>query len=331
MLSYFISKLRRSSWFAGAVIGVIILLFLIATFIIFLQPVGQIDDEKVVFIISRGDSFKTIVKNLKEGGLIKSEDWFKIYSLITGSAHLFKPGSYDLSPSTNGRDIIRALILGPQDIKVTIYEGETLVDIDKRLSDAGVIGQKKLIDFNEGRSQSLEGFLFPDTYYFAQSSSVEEIVEKLERNFQKKVSQLFNNNDYHDILVIASLIEKEAIHPQDKLLVSGIIKKRLEIGMPLQIDASLVYAKCKRAFLSCDDNIRKLTKEDLKTKSSYNTYLNSGLPPAPISNPGKDSIIAALNPQKSKYLYYLSDPKTGRTIFSQTLDEHNRNRFKYLR
>lgn len=169
-------------------------------------------------------------------------------------------------------------------------------------------------------------FFFPDTYNFAPASNLERIIGKFLSNFDDKVSEV----DYQD-LIMASLIEKEALHPQDRLLVAGVLKRRLEIGMPLQVDATVVYAKCQGAFVSCDAETRRLSKQDLKMKSPYNTYTNRDLPPAPIANPGKEAIVAARNPQPSKFLYYISNPKTGRIVFAQTLDEHNENRFKYLR
>ena len=330
MFSDFLFNIKRLGGWAGLVIGVVLLLFLLINFLIFLQPADRSDSDKIIFNLKKGDSFETVVGRLEEQDLIKSRYWFKIYSLVTGSAHLFKPGVYELSPAMNGRDIVAAIVFGPPDIKLTIKEGATLVDIDKQLSDAKIIGLGDLLKFNQEQEQSLEGFLFPDTYHFAQYSLVEDVVKRFASNFQNKVGDYIKEDNYSN-LIIASLIEKEAIHPQDRLLVSGILQKRLAIKMPLQIDASVVYAKCNGAFLTCSEETRNLSSKDLKIESSYNTYLYFGLPPTPISNPGKEAIIAAMNPQKSKYLYYISNPKTGRMVFAQTLDEHNQNRFKYLR
>lgn len=330
LLSDFLFNKKRSGWWWGLVIGLLFLLFLTISFVVFLQPADSSNPEKVVFILKKGDSFQDIASQLERQGLIKSKDWFKMYSLVTGSAHLFKPGVYELSSAMNGRDIITAIVFGPPDVKLTIKEGATLADIDKQLSEAKILKAGELLKFNENQKRSLEGFLFPDTYHFAQYSSVDEVVDKLLGNFKNKLGNYIRENDYSH-LIIASLIEKEAIHPQDRLLISGILEKRLKIGMALQIDASIVYAKCDGAFLTCDEKTRNLSSKDLKMRSPYNTYLHPGLPPTPISNPGRDAVVAAMNPQKSKYLYYISNPKTGRMVFAQTLDEHNQNRFKYLR
>ncbi len=311
-------------------VGGALLLFLLVNFFIFLQPADKSDSDKIIFNLKKGDSFETVVRGLEEQGLIKSRYWFKIYSLVTGSAHLFKPGLYELNASMSGLEIARIIVSGPSDIKLTVKEGATLADIDRQLADVKVIELGDLLKFNQEQEQSLEGFLFPDTYHFAQYSLVEDVVRRFTANFQDKVGNYIKADNYSD-LIIASLIEKEAIYPQDRLLVSGILQKRLAIKMPLQIDASVVYAKCNGAFLTCGRETRDLGSKDLKIESLYNTYLHLGLPPTPISNPGKEAIIAATNPQKSKYLFYISNPKTGRIVFAQTLDEHNQNRFKYLR
>ncbi len=301
-------------------------IFLVIGFITSLAAVDGGSQQTIAFEIERGEGFKDLALRLKKEGLIKSDTWFKIYSLVTGSAHLFKPGTYQLSPGMTVPQIMRVITAGPPDITITIQEGETLVDIDRKLAQAKIIEAGALVSFNEKQESSLEGFLFPDTYNFAPGSTIEKVVGRFLNNFKKKAGEVV----YQD-LILASLIEKEAIHPQDRLLVAGILAKRLSIKMPLQVDATVVYAKCQKAFVSCDDQTRSLSRKDLKMITPYNTYVNLGLPPAPIANPGKESIVAARNPQPSKYLYYISNPKTGRIVFARTLDEHNENRFKYLR
>ncbi len=134
-------------------------------------------------------------------------------------------------------------------------------------------------------------------------------------------------NDYQ-ILTLASLIEKEVPFAADRGIVSGIFLERLALGVGLQADATLTYIKCGGKFVYCGQPA--VSRSDLKLASAYNTYTNKGLPPGPISNPGEEAILAAINPQKSDYFYYLSEPKTKRTIFSRTLEEQIENRSKYL-
>jgi UPF0755 protein len=200
---------------------------------------------------------------------------------------------------------------------VTIREGLTVDDINKQLSSYGVLEDAKL-------SEDLEGYLFPDTYEFFVPSSLETVKQKFIKNFNAKVPQLIpKDRNIKEILTVASIIEKEVPNSGERLLVSGIIWKRLERSYPLQIDATVCYAIKPTPCSS-------ISRKDFSIDSPYNTYLNKGLPPGPISNPGLDSISAALNPKKSQYWFYLSDPKTNKTIFSVDLDEHNQNIVKYL-
>ena len=160
LLSDFLFNKKRSGWWWGLVIGLVLLLFLTVSFVVFLQPVDSSSSEKVVFVLEKGDSFQDITNHLEKQGLIKSKDWFKIYSLVTGAAHLFKPGVYELSPAMNGRDIVTAIVFGPPDARLTIKEGATLVDIDRQLSEAKILKAGELLQFNEQQQRSLEDFLW---------------------------------------------------------------------------------------------------------------------------------------------------------------------------
>lgn len=202
---------------------------------------------------------------------------------------------------------------------ITIREGSTVSEINKLLEESGILVGKSL-------SPELEGYLFPDTYEFFLDSSVEVVSAKLTENFNGKIKSLFGENiteeDIRRFVIIASLIEAEVPHPEDRKIVAGIIEKRIALGMPLQIDATICYIK--------GDPCLPITDDDKKIDSPYNTYLYGALPPGPIGNPGLDALEASKNPQTSPYLYYLSDPDTGVTIFASTLDEHNSNVVKYL-
>jgi UPF0755 protein len=127
-------------------------------------------------------------------------------------------------------------------------------------------------------------------------------------------------------LILASLLEREVSDFKDRQIVAGILLKRLGVGMPLQVDATICYIKKSEGQEDC----YPLQPADFKKDSPYNTYVNRGLPAGPIGNPGRAAIEAAMSPQKSAYWYYLSDPETGKTIFSETLDTHAANRVKYL-
>ena len=224
-----------------------------------------------------------------------------------------------------------------------ILEGDTVGDIDWRLAKAditpsGAIVQEPIKNFVTeypwlAGKKNLEGFLFPDTYYFTLKSEPRTVVRKMLDNFARKAWPQLSakGSAWYNYVTIASLVEKEIPHdkPGDQAVVAGIIAHRLALGMGLQIDATVLYAKCNGAPRNCID--APLRREDFAIDSLYNTYQHAGLPPTPIGNPGAQAIASALTPTKTEYLYYLSRPKTSETIFSMTFDEHDTARAKYLR
>lgn len=323
-------------------------------FIYNLQPPTPTDNQSVTLDIPEKLGFNEIVEKLSANGLIRSERAFKIYALISGRAHRFKPGRYFFPPtgesSPSASALIKILAAGPTEIPMTIYPGMTLKEIDDRLSSLKIIEPGDLTNFNtfslkddypwlplfeknsreafENDSRdALEGFLLPDTYYFLPATEIDLTIKKILDNFELKALPFLNNDvNILNTLILASLLEKEIPNNNERKIAAGILKKRLSVGMALQIDATIIYAKCEGRFSGCP----ALTKEDYKINSAYNTYLEPGLPPAPISNPSLEAIKAAAAPLKTDYWYYLSDPETKKTIFSKTLDEHNKNRVKYL-
>jgi UPF0755 protein len=280
-----------------------------------------------IFQISPGDGFRTIAENLYAAGLIRSPISFDLFSLIDGRAFTLKPGLYKLNPSMDTPQIVSALSgSGAGEATVTIPEGSTIFDVDRILSGALVIRPGALINFTS--TQNLEGRLFPDTYQFYTNENVADVVTEMTDNFDTKAGSLLAGTPT-STLIIASIVQEEVPDQADQELVAGIILKRLADGMPLDIDATVCYAKLL-AHPTSTAQACSLSALDLKIDSPYNTYLNKGLPPGPIGNPGTIAIAAALHPQSSPYLYYLTDPATGKTIFARTLDEQNQNRVKYL-
>lgn len=181
----------------------------------------------------------------------------------------------------------------------------------------------------------LEGYLFPDTYRVYKNASAEDIIIKMLKNFERKISPELQleiarqKKSVFEIITMASMIEKEVVSDEDRILVSGILWKRLELGIGLNVDATIVFAKIQNSKLKVN-NFDKISIEDTKIESPYNTYKYRGLPFGPISNPGLSAIMAAIYPKKSDYLYYLSKPD-GTTVFSRTLEEHNIAKAKYLK
>lgn len=313
---------------------------------LFLFLLGAVSDKSAPLSVEilPGTGFKEIGTTLLKSGAIRSKSAFLIYGIFSGSVHKFKPGHYLLNAASSTPAIVSVLTRGPILEKlITLPEGVTLKDIDVLLSKEGIFPAGALLRFPFKsiakdyeflkNAESLEGFLFPDTYRFFLNSASEQVVRKFLNNFEKKALPLLRECQVssikcQELLTIASLLEKEAPNFKDRQIIAGILYKRLAAGMGLQVDATITYAKCGGAFLTCADP--KVYRKDLAFESLYNTYLYNGLPPGPIGNPGLEAIKAALSPKESEYWYYLSDPKTKKTIFSSDLDEHLDKRAQYL-
>jgi UPF0755 protein len=265
---------------------------------------------------------------------------FKLYALLTGRAQRFQPGTYQLSPAMSVPQIVAALTAGGRnDVLVTVPEGSTAKDVDAILTAAGVRAGGSLATLSPqslsldypflANVASLEGFLFPDSYYFDRDAAPEEVAHRMLDNFmQKSWPSLAVMDGWYDRLILASFLEREVTTFADRELVAGILLKRIRLGMPLQVDATISYIKCNGQFRGCD--AVKIARADVNLVSNYNTYQNCGWTPTPIANPGAEALRAALAPVASSYLYYLSSPATGKTYFSRTLEEHNAKRAQYL-
>ena len=327
------------------------IIFFIGVFYYQLKPVtvsAENQNQSIQFIVEKGSGFKEIAENLENQNLIKSAQAFKMYLLIKGWANKLQPGIYQINYGAKPVDIAKTLLLGmPNEKTIVIPEGYTLLNIENKLKSEGVLNENeslfdlKIADFqneydflkDSPADANLEGFLFPDTYRFKINSPPTLIATRMLDNFEKNISNLSeeiknSSLNFYQIIILASIIEGEVPDEKDRPLVAGILLKRMENKMPLQVDASIIYYKCN--ILKTDD-CRKISPDDLKTDSSYNTYKNKGLPKGPINNPGLSAIKAALNPLDSPYWYYLSDPQTGNTIFSKTLKEHNQAIKQYLK
>lgn len=306
-----------------------------------LTPIDKTKNELVRFKIKRGENFSIIAERLLKESLVKSSTAFKIYAMFTLKATKMQPGIYNLRSQMSIPEIVSSLTSGVgSEAVVVIKEGYTVEDIESALVAAEVIEketiQKTKNDLKQkGRwdflkqADDVEGFLFPDTYRFHIDSDPTEVVVKMLDSFEEKAWPLLREKkNWYEVLIIASLLEREVKTFEDRQLVAGIIEKRQKLGMPLQIDATISYAKCGQRITECSNGV--VTEKDLSIQSKYNTYQYSGLPPTPIGNPGLDAIKAAMKPKVSPYLYYLSAKGTGTTLFSRTLEEHNEKRAKYL-
>ncbi len=263
---------------------------------------------------------------LAKMNVIRSPFWFKVWSVVLGGEGGVRAGEYYFSVPISVFEISRRLTRGIENtvpVRITIPEG---------LSNRGIAGllSKSLPHFNKERflklAASKEGYLFPDTYIFSPTITEEKIIEEMEQNFAERTLPLKGKiHDFgkplHDVLTMASLIEGEVRTTETRKQVSGILWKRLELGMPLQVDAVFPYILGRNTF--------EVTLDDLKIDSPYNTYLYAGLPPGPINNPSLDAISAAITPTPSPYLYYLTDSE-GQMHYARTHEQHLINRAKYL-
>lgn len=313
--------------------------------------------------IIKGEGLKEIAANLQKKRIINSSLFFTIYVVVTGSAKSIKAGQYEFNGTEGIPGIIDIITEGRVTEKeITIIEGWNLADIGEYLENQNInsaedffrlagkplylnksatqnncreligVGASDFSDkysflIDKPASVSLEGYLYPDTYRLPFDADTEAVIKIMLDNFDRKLTPELRaeisrqNKSIANIITMASLLEKEVKSISEKKIVSGILWKRLSIGMPLQVDSTVLYSIGPQS---------QVSYVDTATCSPYNTYRFRDLPVGPISNPGIDSITAAIYPEESDYLYYLST-KEGQTLFSKTLEEHNVKKEKYLK
>lgn len=304
------------------ILGAIIICSL---FIFVIFPPRDFPDGTFIHI-DRGETATSIGHKLKEKRIIQSELGFKVMMKLLHGEKRIQSGFYFFREA-NSLPIISLrltnLLLGTKPYKITIPEGHSNQKIANLLA-------SKLPNFPKQefltKTENLEGRLFPDTYFFSDGITVDEIIFELNQNWQEQIKSLnqeplLSGKSIDEIITMASIIERETNKAEDRRLVSGILWKRISIGMPLQVDATFEYYT--------KYNTYTITKAEMKKDSPYNTYTNKGLPPTPIANPGLDSIKAAINPTKSDYLYYLTG-RDGKMYYASDFAGHKKNRRLYL-
>ncbi len=276
--------------------------------------------------IPEGSSLSASAEILKERGVVRSAFLFKLSAYILKSNHRIVAGEYFFPTRISVIGAAWRLGRGDYEIepaRVFVPEGATMADI-------AVLLAKNIPDFDlasfERQARGKEGYLFPDTYFFMPGQGTEAILGIFANNFNKNIAKIQKQIDafgqpLSDVIVMASLLEREAPETYDRRVIAGILWKRIKIGMPLQVDAVFPYIIGKNSYT--------LTRSDLKTDSPYNTYTNKGLPPGAIANPGLDAILAAVTPIKTNYLYYLSD-RSGAIHYSSTYDQHLVAKNRYI-
>jgi UPF0755 protein len=295
----------------------------VAAFIISRPPTGFPVNE---YLEIKAGNFDEVSTFLESKHVIRSPLWFKFLARLTGSTTL-KAGLYSFEQPLYAPIVLRRVAAGFTNVdlvRVTIPEGFTVAQVAD-------VAHKAMPRFNTSKFISLakqkEGYLFPETYLVLPNISERDLMDMMLDTYKRKTKQLqadisrFGKPE-RDIVIMASILEEEGNTPESRRMIADILWRRVKIGMPLQVDATFLYINGKKTY--------ELTKEDLRSTSPYNTYMYKGLPPGPISNPGLDSIQAALQPAKNEYWYYLSD-KHGNMYYAETYNEHLDNKARYIR
>lgn len=317
------------------VIFVIIPALLFALYNYLLTPASR-DKTPQMFVVTPGQPLVQIAENLKEQNLIKNALAFRLLVTQMGISRSIQAGDFKITPNFSSREIAKLLTHGAIDIWVTFPEGTRLEEqaqiIENELKVAG--NESYAFDHKAYLELGKEGYMFPDTYLIPKDADAQFVANLLQNTFEQKVTDkilLFgakNNLTRDQVLILASLIEREAITDEEKPIIAGILVNRLKDGIPLQVDATIQYAKgqdlAKKTWWA------PVTQEEyISVKSPYNTYLHGGLPPGPIASPGLEAIRAAAEPATTEYYFYLHDTE-GKIHYARTSEEHSRNIQEYL-
>ena len=298
----------------------------IALTLFFLVTLPPFDFKAGNVTITQGESATDIASALSKAGVIRSQLVFRVFLRLAGSDARVQAGTYKFSRPESVTSIERRLLVGDYGIpfvRLTFVEGFTVREAAEQVAAALPISEQEFLD----AATPYEGYLFPDTYMIQVSSTAGDVVKKMRDAFTSRVAKLdqsgkASGHTISDIVIMASIIEREARSDESRKIVSGILWNRIERNMPLQVDAVFGYIFDRATYSP--------TLKDLKVNSPYNTYTHKGLPPGPISNPGISALTAAANPADTPYLYYLTG-RDGRMHYATNYLAHKANLYAYLR
>ena len=303
-------------------------------------PINSENVSTVIVDIPTGSSFFKVANILSKAGLIKNRPFFYGLAVIKNATRSVRAGEYEFATSLSPSGVIDKLIRGEtRNYRVTIFEDYSLKEIAARLKEYKLIDEETFFELAGDQeflislgifSDSIEGYLFPDTYFFNRSMSTRQIMRLMVDRFWSKITPDMINKaaerglNPHQFVTFASLVGKESGDSAEKPMIAAVFYNRMKKRMPLQSDPTAVY--------DLKDFNGKVLRSHYKRESPYNTYIISGLPPGPIANPGLDSFQAVLKPSKVDYLYFVSQ-KDGTHFFSSSLEEHNEaiNHFRRLK
>ena len=276
--------------------------------------------------VPAGQTLAETAEALEENGVVRSALMLRGLVTLMGDERKVRAGDYLFKEPRDVFSVARALAIGAfglEPLRIRIAEGATTKEM-------AVLYDLQLERFNAenflAQAQPQEGYLFPDTYFFLPNATEDTILQAMRQNFEQKIATIqppvaSSTRSLSDIVIMASILEREARNTKDRRMISGVLWNRLRIGMPLQVDVTFLYTIGKGTF--------QLTNQDLITPSPYNTYINKGLPPTAIGSPSLDSLLAALTPTKSDYLYFLADHR-GITHYCKTYACQKANKAKYF-
>ena len=333
-LAVFSDKMTWKRWAVGA--GGLVVILLLGCMLFFGTATGhqqKLNPDQVIYLSVRpGMSASDIGDELVRHGVLEGKAAFWWQVKRSGADNQFKTGMYALHPGMQANEVLQKLIAGDTTVvKFTIPEGFGIKEIAKRLAAEGLVDEQEFLrkakayapyDYIQRKPDiryACEGFLFPDTYELHEEASVDAILKMMAEDFDTRLTPELRarakeqNLSIHDLITLASLVEKEALYAEDRPIIAQVFFKRLELGMPLQSDTTLQYL--------LDEPKEDVSIQDTKIESPYNTYQVKGLPPGPIASPGMAAIRAVLYPADTDYLYFVAD-RQGHNHYSRNYADH---------
>jgi UPF0755 protein len=325
---------KRSLIFTSVLLIFILLVFLSLDFGYFLISPAGIDKTEKIFVVKKGSGLRTVAGELEGRMLIKSKNFFMLWAILKGGTRDIKAGEYSLNESMDPVRIFNILASGAiKTYPLTIPEGLTAEQIADLLARKNLVSKGAFIPLIEDKTlvasyringTSLEGYLFPDTYVIGRDISARELINLMVNRFWNIFNALIKDQKtsmpVKDIVTLASIVEKETGLAEERPVIASVFLNRLKKRIRLESDPTVIYG-----LKSFNGNLKR---KDLHAPHPYNTYIHYGLPPGPIANPGRESLMAVIEPAKTDYLYFVSK-NDGSHFFSATLSEHNRAVVRY--
>ncbi len=326
--------MNRNKLIIFLIIAPLFAIMLAAAQVYYYFAIWEYSGPETTFVIKPGESFSSINYRLKKQGLISNAKIFYRYASLQKIVNKFRAGEYVIPSHITMPEIIDTLLSGrSKTVPITIAEGKNLYEIGKLLARKKITSYQDFVQTATDRNfvgqlgipaDSAEGYLFPETYRFTRNSSAKYIIKTMVKEFNRKIKNLdftVSHLTKHQVIILASIVEKETGAAWERPKIAGIFLNRLKKHMRLQSDPTTIYG----IYEHFDGNLRK---KDLQQKTAYNTYRINGLPKGPICNPGLDAIKAVLHPEKHHYLYFVS-MNDGTHVFSEHYRDHIKAVNKY--